>query len=518
MRQIVSLVKIMSLFVRFAMGLGNRLTLYLLIVVVVVTGLDIYLSLRRTRANLIRDVHRELSSIGRTLRVALEKAGDDAPERYFAEIAPEVSSFPNILGVVFYGRDGQPAFTSPSLHNQALPKVDVDSVMASLTAAEGIFTTEGGRRYYRVEPIVSSSGSGIAAFLLLEDFPIFTQEFRSRVTQTLLTTLALLAILATVTSLVVRRSVTRPLRTFSQKTSEIGKGQFDQQLHRQFSRNDEIGLLAYEFDRMCAQLQEARQQLLAESDEKIRLAGELRQSEKLATVGQLASRLAHEIGTPLNIIRGRAQQLLQRETVEEEHRRLLGTIVSQIERISRFVRQLLTLARRPELRPRQIQLNDTVRRTWETIGDRSASPGVEVVFNLAPDLPPVWADPEQLQQVFLNLYVNAVQAIGNSGTLTVSTRSVPQGGLLPDASIEIEFADTGPGIAPQDLSRIFEPFFTTKSLAEGSGLGLAIGQDIVLSHHGRLHVESALGHGSRFIVALPVADAPRVPAQQEHHA
>jgi two-component system, NtrC family, sensor kinase len=500
------------------MSLGNRLTLYLLVVVVVVTGLDMYLSLRRTRANLVLDVHRELSSIARTLRVTLEKAGDDAPERYFAALAPEVSSFPNILGVAFYGQEGQLAFLSPSLHDQPLPNVDIRSLITSKAATEGVFTTEGGRRYYRVEPIVSSTGTGIGAFLLLEDFPIFTQEFRSRAMQTLLTTLALLAILATVTSLVVRQSVTRPLQTFSQKTIEIGQGQFNQQLHRQFSRNDEIGLLAYEFDRMCEQLQEARQQLLAESDEKVRLARELRHSEKLATVGQLASRLAHEMGTPLNIIRGRAQQLLQRESLEEQQRVFLSTIVSQIERISRFIRQLLTLARRPELRLRPVQLNDIVQRTWETIGERSAPLGVVVNFNLASGLPSIWADPDQLQQVFLNLYVNAIQAIGNNGTVTVSTRIAPPNSSWSDASVEVEFADTGPGIAPQDMQRIFEPFFTTKNLAEGSGLGLAISQDIIQSHHGRIHVESTPGQGSRFMVVLPVADARPVAALLVNHA
>jgi signal transduction histidine kinase len=336
--------------------------------------------------------------------------------------------------------------------------------------------------------------------------------------QTLLTTLALLAILATVTSLVVRQSITRPLQTFSQKTIEIGQGQFNQQLHRQFSRNDEIGLLAYEFDRMCEQLQEARQQLLAESDEKVRLARELRHSEKLATVGQLASRLAHEMGTPLNIIRGRAQQLLQRESLEEQQRVFLSTIVSQIERISRFIRQLLTLARRPELRLRPVQLNDIVQRTWETIGERSAPLGVVVNFNLASGLPSIWADPDQLQQVFLNLYVNAIQAIGNNGTVTVSTRIAPPNSSWSDASVEVEFADTGPGIAPQDMQRIFEPFFTTKNLAEGSGLGLAISQDIIQSHHGRIHVESTPGQGSRFMVVLPVADARPVAALLVNHA
>ena len=489
------------------MTLGNRLTVYLLLVVLMTTGLDLYLSLRRTRADLLIDVHRELSSISRTLRVTLEKAGDDAPERYFADIGPEVSSFANILGVVFYSRDGQAAFIAPSLSRQPLPNVNVQEVISARTSTEGVFTTKEGQRYYRVEPIISSTGQGIGAFLLLEDFPIFTQEFRSRALQTLLSTLALLAIVAAVASFVVHRSVTLPLQTFAQQTAAIGRGNFDPRLHQQFPRPDEIGLLAQEFDRMCRQLQNARQQLLAENEEKLRLADQLRQSEKLATVGQFAARLAHEIGTPLNIIRGRAQQLLQRDSVDDQQRMFLSTIVSQIERISRFVRQLLSLARRPEPRLRATQINEVVQRMWETVGEQSTTPGVGAHLHLTPGLPMVLADPDQLQQVFLNLYVNAVQAMGSAGTVNIATRFSSPNGTSAPASVVIEFTDTGPGIAPQDMPRIFEPFFTTKSMAEGSGLGLAISQDIVLNHHGRILVNSTLGQGSQFVVMLPAINA-----------
>jgi signal transduction histidine kinase len=463
---------------------------------------------------LLDDVHRELSSISRTLRVTLEKAGDDLPERYFTDIGPEVSSFANILGIVFFDREGKPAFTALTLDNQPLPQVNVQDVIFYKTPTEGVFNTKGGRRYYRVEPIISSTGKGIGAFLLLEDFPVFTREFRSRALQTLLSTLALLAIVATVASLVVHRSVTLPLQTFALQTADIGQGHFDQHLHQQFPRHDEIGLLAEEFDRMCQQLQEARQQLLAESEEKLRLAHELRQSEKLATVGQFAARLAHEIGTPLNIVRGRAQQLLQRESIDDKQRVFLTTIVAQIERISRFVRQLLSMAQRSEPRLRATHINEVVQRMWDTVGERSVTSGVDVQFALASGLPQVLADPDQLQQVFLNLYVNAVQAVGAAGTVKIETKLAASDETRLPKHVEIIVTDTGPGIAPRDIPRIFEPFFTTKSMAEGSGLGLAISQDIILAHHGHIAAESTFGVGSRFIVTLLTVDITPTAEQQ----
>jgi signal transduction histidine kinase len=257
---------------------------------------------------------------------------------------------------------------------------------------------------------------------------------------------------------------------------------------------------------MSIRLAEAQRILLAETEEKLRLERELRHSEKLAALGQIASRLAHEIGTPLNVIQMRVEQLLKREAQSEKDRQLLNVIVAQIERISSFVRQLLTLARRPEFHPHAVPLNDIVRRVWETIGNQENPSGITVRLDLTEHLPPVLGDPDQLQQVLLNLTVNAIQAVEGSGQVTLSTRTrmVP-GGNGRHSRVEAAVTDTGPGIVPEDESRIFDPFFTTKGAVGGTGLGLAISREIVLSHRGDLWVESAPGGGSRFIMSLPPA-------------
>jgi nitrate/nitrite-specific signal transduction histidine kinase len=168
------------------------------------------------------------------------------------------------------------------------------------------------QRHYRVEPLISAAGEGIAAVLVLEDFPFFTREFRDRAVEALWATLGLLAVLASIVTIVIRRSVAQPLRTLARQVEAIGQGHFAHRLCT--TRGDEIGCLAQEFDRMCTRLAAAYHQLAAEGEEKLHLERALHQSEKLAALGQLASRLAHEIGTPLNIIQGRAEQLLQRCT------------------------------------------------------------------------------------------------------------------------------------------------------------------------------------------------------------
>jgi signal transduction histidine kinase len=485
------------------MSLGNKLTCYLLIGVLLVMGIDLYLSVERTRANLLVDLRSEVSTLSRTLQLALDTAGGDTPERYFDRLTVGISGFENVLGVAFYNRNGDVTSLSASLQNRKLPDVDVRGVIDSRTPVEGLFTEDAAQRYYRVGPIANSEGEGIAAFLVIEDLPLFTNEFRARAYQTLLTTVGLMGVLALIVPVMIRRGVTQPLNRFAQQIEIIGQGRFDQRLAT--TRRDEIGRLAQEFDRMCSRLESAQHRLLVESEEKLRLERTLRHSGKLAALGQLASRLAHEIGTPLNVIQGRAEQLLRQEGLAEKDRNFIRVIISQIERISGFLRELLTLARRPEPLLRIVSVNDIVRRVREVIGEQEQQSGVEVILALALEetLPAVQVDPDQLEQVLLNLTVNALQAVGTVGSVTLKTQFVEHGKSNGEATVDVIVVDTGPGIHPDDLPRVFEPFFTTKG-SSGTGLGLAISREILLNHHGEIRVESEAGRGAQFIVSLPV--------------
>ena len=483
------------------MSLGNKLTCYLLVGVLLVMGLDLYLSVARTRDNLLIDLRSEVSTLSRTLQLALDTAGGDAPEQYFERLTVGISGFENVLGAAFYNRNGDITSLSASLRDRKLPDVDVRGVIDSRTPLEGLFTEGKAQRYYRVGPIANSDGEGVAAFLVIEDLPLFTNEFRTRAYQTLLTTLGLMSVLVLIVPVMIRRGVTQPLNRFAQQIEVIGQGRFDQRLDA--TRRDEIGRLAQEFDRMCARLESAQRHLLVESEEKLRLERTLRHSGKLAALGQLASRLAHEIGTPLNVIQGRAEQLLRQEGLVEKNRTFIRVIISQIERISGFLRELLTLARRPEPLLRMVSVNDVVRRVRDVVGEQEQQAGAEVILALAETLPTVHADPDQLEQVLLNLTVNALHAVDAVGSVTIKTQLVEFGNTNEEATVEVIVSDTGPGIHPDDLPRVFEPFFTTKG-SSGTGLGLAISREIILNHHGEIRVESEAGRGACFIVSLPV--------------
>lgn len=480
-------------------SLGNKLIGYILVGALVVMGIDAYLSFERTSDNLLTDLRSEVATISRTVQLTLDTVGGKSPEQYFDRLTVAISGFENVLGVAFYNRDGQIVSLSASLKEHELPQVDVRHVIATRTPVEGLLSDRQTQRYYRVGPIANPDGEGVAAFLVIEDLPLFTNVFRNRVGQMFATRLGLLIALAVIVSLVIRRNITQPFAQFAQHIEAIGQGRFDLRLAS--SRQDEIGLLARAFDRMSARVEAAQQKLMVEGEEKLRLERTLRHSGKLAALGQLASRLAHEIGTPLNVIQGRAEQLLQQEGLAEKERNFTKVIIAQIERISGFLRQLLSLARRPEPQLRNVSLNDILRRVSEVIGDRGASPNVKLVLDLSSEEPTILGDPEQLEQVFLNLSVNAIQAVEPVGVVTLSTSLMSDGPIAQDR-IEAIVADTGPGVHPDDLPRLFEPFFTTKGPG-GNGLGLAISREIVLNHQGEIRVESEPGRGARFIVSLP---------------
>ena len=249
--------------------------------------------------------------------------------------------------------------------------------------------------------------------------------------------------------------------------------------------------------------------ILRDVSERKKLEEQLRQTERLAELGTLASGMAHEIGTPMNVILGRAE-FLQRKTKDPETAKGLQTIVEQVERITKIMNQLLTFARRRPAEFRQTDLNQVVEDTLEMVGERLKRHSIALKADLAPTLPLVHADPDQIGQVVLNLAINALHAIGDGGTLSVATSvaSVPQesGGASSDM-VELSVTDSGHGISPEDLDKIFSPFFTTKEAGKGTGLGLTVVHGIVQEHGGKIKVESEVRKGATFRILLPIASS-----------
>ena len=300
----------------------------------------------------------------------------------------------------------------------------------------------------------------------------------------------------------------------------------DERVVREAYATDEIDL----FERVAAQM--------AITVQNSKLYERMKERDRLAALGEMAAGLAHEIRNPLGAIKGAAQLLTPPSTdgsaggasgdaghagVPPEAREFLGIIVEEANRLNRVVSQFLDYARPYRGEPQPLDVNEVVRKTAQLVtppplSDPSAPDGaaevkpppVEVHLQLADELPRARADAEQLRQVFLNLAINAVQAMPSGGKLTIST-ALRKPGRRSTSMLEVRFRDTGVGIAAADLKNLFIPFYTTKD--KGTGLGLPISQRIIENHGGTIEVRSRVGVGSTFTVVLPVFDEAKEPKE-----
>ena len=315
---------------------------------------------------------------------------------------------------------------------------------------------------------------------------------------------ALLALCAAIGWATVRL-VGRPLRQLVDATERIAGG--DLAVRVSPSSTDEVGTLGRAFNRMAEDLAAERSELErrveARTVELRRAQETLVQSEKLSAVGQLVAGVAHELNNPLTVVLGYSGLLVER-TKEEDTRRKLQTVLQEAQRSQKIVQNLLAFARRQPPARSEADLNDAVARTVALRAYQLRSEKIRLDTDLQPDLPRTWADFQQLQQVILNLVVNAEQAIQESGRgsrIVVRTRAA-------QGSIRIDVEDDGPGIPESARTRLFEPFFTTKDVGKGTGLGLSICWGIVSEHGGKIEVDSAAGKFSRFTIVLPIHAKP----------
>jgi PAS domain S-box-containing protein len=242
--------------------------------------------------------------------------------------------------------------------------------------------------------------------------------------------------------------------------------------------------------------------------ERLTLERQVRQAEKLAAIGQLASGLAHEIGTPLNVIAGRAEYMLRKMPTGDPLRENLEPIIHQIERITRIVSRLLSFTRTAPLEKRPIRVGAMLSALLAFFEHQMDQHRIGGSLDCPETIPEILADPDQIQQVCFNVVHNAIQAMPQGGRLAVQVRrTVPRKRRedpVGDQFIRIAFEDTGVGIPSEHLPKVFDPFFTTKEVGQGTGLGLAVSYGIVRNHGGWMDVKSEVGRGSVFNVYLPI--------------
>jgi two-component system NtrC family sensor kinase len=314
-----------------------------------------------------------------------------------------------------------------------------------------------------------------------------------------------------------QRQVVRPVAALLDGTRRVTRDELDVEI-RTPSRG-ELGLLAASFNEMTRALRRLKAELrhftegleakVEERTAELRAAHEqLVRSEKLSSLGKLSASIAHEINNPLAGILTFSKLMIRTleggpgdESTRKELIRSLGLVQRETERCSAIVRNLLDFARERPLALKPVDVNHVVAEALSLIANQAAIQNVVMEKDLAP-VPLVEADYGQLRQAFVNIALNAVEAMPQGGRLNVKTRA-----LRGERQVEISFADSGPGIPPEVARKIFDPFFTTKE--KGTGLGLSVVYGIVSRHHGKIEVDTAPGKGTRFDIHLPF------PEQQE---
>jgi two-component system NtrC family sensor kinase len=313
--------------------------------------------------------------------------------------------------------------------------------------------------------------------------------------------------------------LTRPIRQMVEATRSVAAGNFDHPVA--VATEGEIGLLAHSINAMQGSLRQMRADLeeatrtledkvWARTTELARMQARMAQSERLASIGVLAAGVAHEINNPLGGILALTALTLEDLPAGDARRANLEEVVRQTRRCGEIVKHLLEYSRQHRVSAEAVDLNELLEKTLALLERQSIFLNVRVERRLEPGLPTVVADRSQLQQVFVNILINAVQAMDERGTVAVATRLDPSRG-----EVALTFRDTGCGIPAEQLDRIFDPFFTTKESGQGTGLGLSIAYGIVSRHQGTITVESTPGEGTTFTVRLPAGARSELAATPE---
>lgn len=342
----------------------------------------------------------------------------------------------------------------------------------------------------------------------LEPLNDYTQKMLIR-SLTITTLLALIS--GVIIYIFIYTKIKRPLEKLSLKAIEIGKGNLEANL--EIKGDDELVSLAKIMNDMCTRLLIAKEKIHFENLARLKTLEQLRHTEKLSTVGQIAAGVAHEIGTPLNVVDGRAKMILSGTLQPEEVTSSAKIIKAQAERMTLIIRQLLDYSRKRKssLRARE-NVTTLLKQVFHLLTPIATKLGVSLDLHVAPETK-VYSqvDSQQLQQIFMNIIMNGIQATPQQGTVRVDVsntllKSMTHTDDQLQEFIRIDTSDEGPGIPEENLQEIFTPFFTTKKIGLGTGLGLSIAQELLEEHGGWVEVENLRVRGARFSLFLELEE------------
>lgn len=352
-----------------------------------------------------------------------------------------------------------------------------------------------------VKPIVSDArcapchGAGRRIIGVL-DLHLSLGETTRKLRQTthffMLSTMVILVVLSGGISFVLLRFVKRPIRMMADRMSQVEAGDLSVRLEPQ--SDDEMGSLMKSFNSMVVNLEKAQHEL-----EQMHYR-QMARADRLASIGEMSTGLAHEIKNPLAGISGAISVLADDFAEDDPRKEIVRQVLEQIGRLDKTATDLLSFGRPGKPEFDYLDINSLVKKTLFFIAQHPEAKNIHRVMELTRELPLVWADEKQIQQVLFNIIINGIQSMKEGGTLLIHTELI---GQEDGRQIRVRIADTGKGIAPEELDRIFIPFHTTKT--QGTGLGLPISRQLIEQHGGSIHVDSRVGEGTTFSIDLPLA-------------
>ena len=536
--------------------LDFKLIFSLTILIVAISCISGYLNIRMQKDRLVEAMILGADQLSRSITSATWHAMLDDDRKAAYEMMRVIADKHGVDRIRMFNREGRLVFstdaqeklglTSPSndvcisCHGATpvLTRPAVDSRVRYATSPDGIRTLNIVTPSHN-EPSCSNASChahlastkvlGILDVALRLD-PV-QQQTRAVTLQTILSTVVVVLIGAAFVILFTRRFVATPIREVIEGTKALSAMQLDRPLQIP-RRSQELDELVDSFNRMRERLklavddlnemQQTLESKVEERTEQLRTAHrKLLQADRLASLGQLAASVAHEINNPISGVLNLStllERLMADGTIppgrEAEFRKYLSQISLETARVGRTVTDLLAFSRRSKPQRVPGDLNKLVRSTLRLVGHKLKLMNAATALELQEDLPLIECDPSQIQQVILNLILNGAQAMQprGGGELTIRTR------LLPDGqNVELAVRDRGEGIAPENLAKIFDPFFTTKAEGKGVGLGLAVLYGIVKEHDGEVEVASQRNEGATFTVTLPLQAQNRAAGEKDVH-
>ncbi len=481
------------------MKVGTRFIVALLMVLLPVMGVYMYWSVHRSTQSYVADLARESRSTARSLSAAFD---DDIRVNEWDQIDDVLQRIrPDGTEAAVFTNEGKLWHALPGFPESVKPSPEKVKSATTIEPLEFRVDADPDREWLcHVVPLGPPNHGQIGYLLVANDWTDVRQDLTERVRISIAAGVVTLILIIALIAIAVRSYISRPLAELSRRVMSFSTDESAPAPDPAEPAKDEVELLIGEFGKLGDELTKARADLLEKHRSEIELERRLLHSDRLATIGSLAAGLAHEIGTPMGVIRGRAEYLAHSQIDPQKTAEGLEIIITQIDRITSIVRMLLDYSRYRESLKMTADLRPIVQRSIHLIETEATKRGVMVRTETGDQPLLIDCDPDQLQQVFVNLGINALDAMRSTGgTLTVRARVEHDAGA---PRVRVVFEDTGPGIPGSNHGRIFDPFFTTKEPGKGTGMGLAICQTIVQSHDGEITFESSAS-GTSFFVSFP---------------